>query len=372
MRVVHLTTVHSALDTRIFHKEAKALVDAGYDVLLVTHHEADETLDGVQIESLGTVNSRVERWQNILDAYRKAKALSADVYHFHDPELLPVGVALAKRTHGKVIYDIHENYEAKILKRPWIPNSLRPILSRVFPSLQRYIVGKFDAVVTATDWIAEPLRESNVEYVVPVRNFPLTEGITISDDPPAVSEHDFVLGYVGGLRKDRGLFRMLRVLEGVRERGFDVELWLIGPFHSDTDEQHFWSLLQERELQEYVRTFGRIDYTNIFDYLAEADLGLAILDPEDSEGAIPTKVFDYLYSNLPTVASELAATRKYLPADCGTTVPYEDTQAQVDAVVSILDGTSEAVGTNGRDYIEEEYNWQVEKERLLDLYDSLS
>ena len=34
LRVCHLTSVHLALDTRVFHKEARSLAEAGYDLML--------------------------------------------------------------------------------------------------------------------------------------------------------------------------------------------------------------------------------------------------------------------------------------------------------------------------------------------------
>ena len=41
-RVVHLTTVHQARDNRIHNKECQALLDAGFDVVLVAHAREDE------------------------------------------------------------------------------------------------------------------------------------------------------------------------------------------------------------------------------------------------------------------------------------------------------------------------------------------
>ncbi|WP_198662071.1 glycosyltransferase [Halorussus litoreus] len=374
-KVVHLSTAHVPFDTRIFHKQAKSLDRAGYDVSFVVHHDADETVDGIRIRPLGNADARLERWQSIPELYRIAKNSSADIYHFHDPELLPVGVALAEFTSGKVIYDVHEYYKGKILKRKWIPSPLRPVLSWGFPKLQRALISRFDAVITATEWMAEPLQQSGVEHIVPIRNFPLTDKINVSEESPVERTHDHVLVYVGGLRENRGLFQMVRLLKGLREQGLDVGLWLVGPFESEADEQRFNRLVKQDEVDDHVCTFGWIDYLDVFDYLAQADVGLAILDPEETEKTIATKIFEYMYVNLPVVASGTEPTEQYLPSDCGSMVPYTDTRTQVEVVANILQKKGEGedeVGANGRRYVEEKYNWNIEKDRLLDLYDSLS
>ena len=50
------------------------------------------------------------------DIYKKALEIDADIYHFHDPELLPYGLKLKKK--GKsVIFDSHENYSEQIKEK---------------------------------------------------------------------------------------------------------------------------------------------------------------------------------------------------------------------------------------------------------------
>jgi len=94
-KICHITTVHPPFDVRIFHKECKTLVKAGYEVFLIAQHDKEEIVDEVEIIPLPRVKSRLKRMV-ILPAktFLKALRLKADIYHFHDPELLPIGVLL--------------------------------------------------------------------------------------------------------------------------------------------------------------------------------------------------------------------------------------------------------------------------------------
>lgn len=60
-KVCVITTVHASFDICIFHKEAKSLARAGYDVLLSAQHEKAETMDGVKIIALPKRKGRLGR-----------------------------------------------------------------------------------------------------------------------------------------------------------------------------------------------------------------------------------------------------------------------------------------------------------------------
>ena len=92
-RVLHLTTVHRPRDVRIFHKEVRALADAGADA---------------HILALSRPAPRARRLALGWRMARAARALDADAYHVHDPELLPAALWLRARTGRPVIYDVHE------------------------------------------------------------------------------------------------------------------------------------------------------------------------------------------------------------------------------------------------------------------------
>ena len=50
--VIHLSTVHHTHDNRVFNKEARAMVEAGYDFHLVIRADRDGVDDGVPIIAL--------------------------------------------------------------------------------------------------------------------------------------------------------------------------------------------------------------------------------------------------------------------------------------------------------------------------------
>ena len=83
-KVAILSSVHLAMDNRVFYREARTLARAGHDVTLIAVHDRDEEIDGVRIRAL----PRVPRSRRPLLWWRLAQMAletEADVYQIHDP-----------------------------------------------------------------------------------------------------------------------------------------------------------------------------------------------------------------------------------------------------------------------------------------------
>ena len=126
-KVCVLTSAHPAFDVRIFHKECKSLARAGYEVTLIATADENGVHDGISLKNLPVWKNRLHRFtRGSLAAYKGALEVDADIYHFHDPELIPT--ALLLRLHGKkVIYDIHEDLPRTISYKPYIPKPLNSL-----------------------------------------------------------------------------------------------------------------------------------------------------------------------------------------------------------------------------------------------------
>src|SRR5262249_41074159 len=169
-RVVHLTSVHRAFDTRIFHRECKTLAMAGYDVTLVAPHQAgDLTEDGVKLKAVAPPRDRRQRITSTVPAvYRAAVREDADIYHFHDPELMPVG-GLLKLRGKKVIYDVHEDYAGTMRGKKWLPRVFQNAAGLAASVGEAAFSAAYDSVIAATPKIAAkfPPRKTKL-----VQNFP--------------------------------------------------------------------------------------------------------------------------------------------------------------------------------------------------------
>jgi glycosyltransferase involved in cell wall biosynthesis len=370
--VVHLTSVHYPFDTRIFHKQLQSLAAAGYQTTLIAHHDEPTTdRDGVRIVSLGDVDTRVQRWSNLPKLFRIARRQRADVYHIHDPELLPIGVLLSATTDAKIVYDVHEDYVDAIAVREWIPQPVKPFLQTAFPAVQSALTRALDLIVTADDSTRDRLAARTSTPVVSVRNLPTVGDIEIGEGPDR--EHDHVLTYVGGLDRERGLLTMLDLTARLRERGLDVGLWLLGPFQDDEIEHEARQLMREAGLTEHVRLFGYVDYADVFSHLASADIGLLLADEARFERNVPTKFFEYLSAGLPVVMTDIPSLEPYAEPSYAVTVSEDDLESMVEETALLLENTNarEAMGEAGREAVVSTYSWEVERERLLEAYEGI-
>ena len=366
-RVCIITTVHPPFDTRIFHKEAKTLARAGYKVVLIAQHERNEVVDGVGIVALPRPRNRFTRifgltWRAFCLALRER----ADVYHFHDPELLPIGVLLKFLRRAKVIYDVHEDVPQQILTKYWIPAPLRRPVAAVFNAVEKLLARAVDAVVVATEGIAEKF--ARFKPVV-VHNYPHLEMLP-NPSAKRKGEKERVLVYVGGISKIRGALEMLRALEYLNP-AWDVRLYLIGKFDPPELEQELRALPG----YQWVRFLGWLPWEVAWERVQTAFAGLVLFHPAPNHmDSLPNKLFEYLSVGLPVVASNFPLWKEIVEGNrCGITVDPLDPKAIAQAIEYLLAHPEEArqMGENGRRAVVEQYNWEQEKGKLLKLYEKL-
>ncbi len=107
---------------------------------------------------------------------RAAIEEDADFYHFHDPELIFVGLLLKMRG-ARVIFDVHEDIPNDIADKHWIPRPLRAPSARWRNSALRMLHGRYSAVVAATPGIAKLFPDGNA---VVVCNYPRLDEMQIT------------------------------------------------------------------------------------------------------------------------------------------------------------------------------------------------
>lgn len=367
----HITTVHQVFDARIFHRECKSLEEHGYEVYLIAPHESNEYVEGIHIIALPTKKNRLYRFviEDFL-AFVKAVKVNCEVYHFHDPELIWVGLIL-KIFRKKVIYDVHENVSLQMLSKYWIPLCLRKLSSSFFRLVESFSIRFFDKVVVAGEDIAKQSCFRRFEDKIEViKNYPIT----------AVGSYEITLDefgtvkfiYSGNMNEERGILEIVRAANMLVD--FDFKLTLLGRFENKAIEEAVLFRIKNSSKIEYLPA---VPYNEMFNILLKYDVGLICFKATPNNiGAISgrnNKIYEYLQAGLAIIASDISGWRGFIEKNkIGLLIDPDNDLSISEAMKKlILDKNLLREMRRNSKELSKEFSWDSQKRKLLEMYEEI-
>lgn len=366
MKICHMTSAHDSDDIRIFKKECVSLAQIeGFEVFLVARGES-RTEENVKVVGVGNPpSSRIKRMMFFSKKiYEKAREIDADVYHFHDPELLQYGLKLKKQ--GKhVVFDSHEETASQILIKPYLPKPCRAIVAKIYRIREKSICRKIDAVVFPA------LKEEESPF------YGIAKKHILVDNLPKLSEFayepnqekDRICCCIGTLSKERGITEMLEAAKKI-----DGKMILAGGFNPPEYEDE----LRKQGLLDNVDYRGIVGRDEVVSIYSEASVGISTLKhvgQYDGSTNFGTKEYEYMAMGLAVVRTDFEKIRELSDEiDFGIAVNPDKPDEISDAVNFLFDNPKilNAKGANGRKTVINRFNWETEVKKIIDLYCSFT
>ena len=360
--ICQLASGHSVEDERILHRMARTAAQYGYRSAYAVPHDGTAACPGVELVPCPRTARTITRWQRWTAPWpllRWALRSGGALFQIHDPDMLPVGLLL-KVFGRRVIYDVHDDYEASFRVR----FRARRWFGRWFPRFwwwfERTAARFFDGVVVADRHLAKKF--ARCQPVI-LGNYPRMD-FTPAAHPDG--EETFNLIYVGGLTRERGLEMALKALQRLPMP--DVRLHLIGAGR-ETD------LIDALKAEPRVVMHGRVPWTELHRYYVRAHAGLALYQPLESylyyPGENAVKILEYMAAGIPVLCSDFPGLKIFVEeSGCGWVVPPDDPAAIADKIQQLYQDAPlrSRLGARGRHLFEAEFNWEKHEGKLVELY----
>lgn len=358
------------MDTRLFHRECVSLA-RWYNVTAIGLGTGEETCHGVRLVGLCKPRNRLFRMiRTTHQAYLQARRMEADLYHFHDPELIPWAWRL-HRSGKPVVYDIHENMFESLKSKDWLP--FKTFFSWCYARMEAWAARRFHFV------LAERSYQDVYKIKYPWKGCTLVQNFT----PPGFLHHyqktkrpvdPLQIFYMGSLDSSYCLEPMLDSIRELRRRHRPVRLILVGRL-----ENPLRAAMEQRCCQhgigDLVEFCGHLDFQQGYARSVDCACGYCFVgDNANMTESVPRKLYEYLQVGLPVISSGFPLYRSIVESNnLGVCIPECTGNAIADAVEQLVSDPDElnrkaanAVWTS-----ENRYDWETQAQKLRDLYQAI-
>ncbi|PCI10184.1 MAG: glycosyl transferase group 1 [Flavobacteriaceae bacterium] len=218
----------------------------------------------------------------------------------NDLDTLSACYLASKLKRTELVYDSHEYFTEtpELQGRKFVQGFWKFIESRILPRLQKMIA------------VSQPIVDVyHNKYKIDVkllRNLPNLNREVVTESVSFPTKNKVIL-YQGVLNPGRGIKPMIDALHHLK----NIDLVIIG-FGKVKDD--LISYVKEQGLERRVHFLGRIAYEKLPNYSKIADVGMVLEEPlgKSFEFSLPNKLFDFIHSGLPIIASPLVEVKKII------------------------------------------------------------
>ncbi len=392
---------HSTNDVRLYHKLAKSLCKIAKVYVLgargVGSLMEDYSDENEQISTKPTriIVSGITPNLRLFGLYRQAIKLKPDLVICIEPLTMIVGLKVQKKTGCKLCYDAHEYYTAAHSERYSFPMNF--ISGGLYYLIEHYLQDKMDLTIAVNDDIFRlfnlKLVDSSKQHVsTPVNllekylrpannlgvicpNYPTSdiwkEDIAACGVISLLPDTQFDVIYLGGITEERGIMKLLQVIDILRSKRGQFKALFVGPFRSESFKKKFYNYVMDNNLNAHVFWRDAVPHDKVCAILRQVKVGLSVLHPgfKRYKKALPLKVLEYLSAGIPVVANDFPQLKSILEKHhVGACVPFhrQDIADAIDKFLNLNQKERDALGIKCREIIKQQYLWARVEPALLD------
>lgn len=294
-----------------------------------------------------------------------------DAIHIHDLPLSRIGTEVKTKFKLSLVIDLHENWPALIKIAPHTNTFLGRMLSsnKQWIEYERKMLPEADNIITiieeARDRVIglgiDPGKICMVSNTINFENL----SITAKKKEPGT----FTIFYGGAINRHRGLQIVLKAISICPEKRPEVRLWIVG---DGSFRKGLEKLSSKLNISRYIQFFGYKPFNEMVEILAEADVAIIPhLRTDNNDASSPNKLYQYMYLNKPIISSDCTSLKRIIiETNTGFIYKNDSPEDLTKLIETLQNNTSllDEIDNNGRKAVMEKYNWNVDKERLIEAY----
>ncbi len=363
--------------------EAQTLAESGRQVVILAlgegHEPPRQTLaEGVQVRWIrlrtrglpkGGFPWALKYGEALVRMIWAGMRAGADLYEAHDVDALLPAWIVARFRRKKLVLNAHELWT----ERPDIP------ARSLWRWLERKLIPKVDLAICPEENRAQILFEEYGARAQPivVANcglfYPVQRTARLPDFLAAhgVRGARIVL-YQGGLSPSRCCEELI---EAFAHASGDAALVLMG-MGAELYIERLRTVIVEHKLEKKVFLHPAVPLGEVMPYTASADIGVALYrnNGRNNYYCAPTKLSEYFMAGLPVIVSDFPGMQELVGENKVGLLVDPESPAQIAQAVDGLVSDHELYQRMSKRalwFVEYEYNWQCECQKLLRAYESL-